>query len=81
MEVDWTCSEGGFLCHRETSCELEPPGTMRNGRPRKSCRKMIEKDAATEGKTRREVKEIPGTVCWHCLGEALCSEVQQWELT
>jgi hypothetical protein len=43
---------------------------------------MIEKDAATEGKTRREVKAIPGNrVCWHCLVETLCSEVQWWELT
>jgi len=59
-EVDWTCSEGGFLCHKETSCKLEPPRTTWKRRPRKSCRNMIEKDAAMERKTRREIKAIPG---------------------
>jgi hypothetical protein len=39
---------------------------------------MIETDAAAEGNTRREVKAIPGNrVCWYCLMEALCPEMQQ----
>jgi hypothetical protein len=43
---------------------------------------MIEKEAATEAETRREIRAISGSrVCWHCLVEALCSEVQQWRLT
>jgi len=34
----------------KASCELEPPRTTKKRRPRKNCRKMVEKAVATEGK-------------------------------
>jgi hypothetical protein len=35
MEVYWTNPEEGFLCHRETSFEMEPPRTTRDRKTEK----------------------------------------------
>jgi hypothetical protein len=35
MEVDWTYTEEGFLCHREKSFELEPPRTTQERKTEK----------------------------------------------
>jgi hypothetical protein len=43
LEIEWTYTEGGFLCQRETSCELETPKNNRRGRPRKSWKRMVER--------------------------------------
>jgi hypothetical protein len=34
MEVDWTYTEEGFLCHRKSSFQLEPQGQCRAERLR-----------------------------------------------
>jgi hypothetical protein len=46
MEVDWTYTEEGFLCHRKTRFQLEPQGQHRRGRLRRSWRRLIEEEVS-----------------------------------
>jgi hypothetical protein len=51
MEVGWTYIEEGFSCHREASLNWNLQGQCKSGGPRKSWRRMTEKEAATEVRT------------------------------
>jgi hypothetical protein len=70
MDVDRTYSEEGFLCHRETSFELEPSGAWKT----KTEKELEEREEEVEivGNIWRELNMIAGNkVCWCCFMEAL----------
>jgi hypothetical protein len=75
--MEWVYTEEGFLCHRKASF-LVPQAQCGGGRLRKSWRRIIEEETATEGKTLKEAKVIAGNrMCWHCFVEALCSKAEK----
>jgi hypothetical protein len=74
METNWAHFKETSWRYRNGCTRLEPQGSSRTGRPRRTWRRTIEEEITEMGKTWREVKALAKqTKRWRNFRGALCS--------